>query len=259
MTGLVAGRGVTWEVGGRAILGPLDLAIAPAECLVVVGPNGAGKTTLLRLLAGILRPSAGELAWRGTPYRRLAARELARRVAYVPQVRPVRIPLTVADLVLLGRYPHLRRFQLVPDRGDFAAVRRALEQVGIVALAERRLDELSGGERQAAFVAAALAQEAELLVLDEPTAHLDARHRREVAGILSRLARQMGRALVIATHELDLAAALADRLLALADGVPVAAGPPGEVLRAEVLERVFAAPFRPASGGERAVPLLELA
>jgi iron complex transport system ATP-binding protein len=133
-----------------------------------------------------------------------------------------------------------------------------LEQVGIAALAERRLDELSGGERQAAFVAAALAQEAELLVLDEPTAHLDARHRREVAGILARLTREAGRTLVVATHELDLAAVLGDRLLALAGGVPAATGSPAEVLRPEVLERIFAAPFRRSPGGERGVPVLEL-
>jgi iron complex transport system ATP-binding protein len=256
MTALVEALGLAWRAGNRAVLGPLDLRLAAGECLAVLGPNGAGKTTLLRLLAGVLAPSAGDLAWRGTPYGALSRRELARRVAYVPQVRPARIPLTVAELVLLGRYPHLRRLQLVPAREDFVAVRGALEEVGIASLADRRLDELSGGERQAAFVAAALAQEAELLLLDEPTAHLDARHRREVAGILTRLARERGRTLVVATHDLEVAAALADRLVALVEGRAAASGSPEEVLRSEVLGEVFAAPFTVA--GRRSIPTLEL-
>ncbi len=258
MTPLATARGLVWRAGGRAVLGPLDLEVREGECLVLVGPNGAGKTTLLRLLVGVLEPTAGALAWRGRPYAAMAPRELARRVAYVPQVRPDRIPLSVAELVLLGRYPHLARLQLVPRGEDFAAVRRALEQVGIEELAKRPLDELSGGERQAAFVAAALAQESELLVLDEPTAHLDARHRREVAELLRRLVRDGGRTLVIATHELDLAAALADRLLALREGLPVAAGVPAEVLAPATLAEVFAAPFSTVIVGGRSLPVLEL-
>jgi iron complex transport system ATP-binding protein len=255
---LLAARGLVWEAGGRTVLGPLDVEVLRGECRVVVGPNGAGKTTLLRCLTGLLRPTSGELFWEGRPFSSLSRRGIARRIAYVPQIRPSRVPLRVEEVVLLGRYPHLSALQLAPRREDFEAVEAALALVGIEELRRRPIDELSGGERQAAYIAAALAQEAELLVLDEPTIHLDARHQSELAGLLLRLKAESGRTVVIATHDLNLASLLGDRLLALSSGRVLASGTPAEVIAPEVLERLFRARFEIVRGGERPVTLLRL-
>lgn len=255
---LLAAHGLSWDADGRTILGPLDLEVRAGECLVLVGPNGAGKTTLLRLLTGLLRPRAGDLVWRGRRYAELSRRELARRIAYVPQIRPARVPLTVEEVVLLGRYPHLSALQWAPRAADFAAVDEALARVGVDELRRRPVDELSGGERQAVFIAAALAQEAELLVLDEPTIHLDARHQSDLAGLLLRLAGEAGRTVVLATHDLNLASLLGDRLLALAGGRILAAGRPAEILRTDLLERLFRARFEIVRPGDRPVTLLRL-
>jgi iron complex transport system ATP-binding protein len=243
----------------------VDLDILRGECLAVVGPNGAGKTTLLRCLTGLLRPTAGELRYEGRSFATLSRRDLARRIAYVPQIRPASIPLSVEEVVLLGRYPHLSPFQLAPRKEDFAAVDAALALVGIDDLRRRPVDELSGGERQAAFIAAALAQESELLVLDEPTIHLDARHQRDLAELLLRLLRletEAGRtaviATIIATHDLNLASLLGDRLLALSAGEVLACGTPSQILEPGLLEKLFRARFEIVRGGERPVTLLQL-
>lgn len=251
-------RGLGWRPAGRRVLGPVDLEVPAGACLAVVGPNGAGKTTLLRLIAGVLEPSAGTVEWRGEDLAALSARVRARRLAYVPQVRPARVPLSVEQLVLLGRYPYFSRWRLGPRPEDFAAVRQAAAWVGVEALLPRPLDELSGGERQAAYLAAALAQRTELLVLDEPTAHLDARHQRDLARLILRLRRDTERTVLLATHDLNLASLAADVVVALADGEIVAQGSPAEVVRPEILRQVFAAPFTMVRGGSRPVTLLEL-
>lgn len=255
---ILAARGLSWQPDRRPVLGPVDLDVLRGECLVVVGPNGAGKTTLLRCLTGLLRPTAGELRYEGRSFATLSRRELARRIAYVPQIRPASVPLSVEEVVLLGRYPHLTPLQLAPRKEDFAAVDAALALVGIEDLRRRPLDELSGGERQAAFIAAALAQESELLVLDEPTIHLDARHQRELAELLLRLAAEAGRTVVIATHDLNLASLLGDRLLALSAGRVLACGAPSQILEPGLLETLFRARFEIVRGGERPVTLLQL-
>jgi iron complex transport system ATP-binding protein len=258
VTPLLTARDLAWNAGGRSILGPLDVEVVQGECLAVVGPNGAGKTTLLRCLTGLLRPTRGRLFYGDRSFAALSRRELARRIAYVPQIRPERVPLKVEEVVLLGRYPHLSPLQIAPRSRDFAAVDEALAVVGIEELRGRPVDELSGGERQAVYIAAALAQEAELLVLDEPTIHLDARHQSDLASLLLRLKGGTDRTVVLATHDLNLASLLGDRLLALAAGRALAVGPPAEILRAEVLERLFRARFEIVRGGERPVTVLDL-
>jgi len=254
----VACRSLGWETRGRRIVGPVDLAVDAGECVAVVGPNGAGKTTLLRLVTGLLAPTAGELRLHGRPYAGLSRRELARAIAYVPQIRPARVPLTVEEVVLLGRHPHLGRLQLAPRPADYAAVGEALARVGIEALRGRPVDELSGGERQSVYIAAALAQEAPLLVLDEPTTHLDPRHQAEVASLLARIARSGHRTVLAATHDLAFAAVVAERVVALADGRVAADGPPSEILRPELLGELFGARFELAGGGARPVPVLRI-
>lgn len=246
---LLEASGLGWSAGRRRILDGIDLVLERGECLALVGPNGAGKTTLLRALVGLLPPDGGVVRWQGENLEGFSRRELARRIAYVPQVRPARVPLTVEQLVLLGRHPYLSPLRPAPSAGDFVSVREALAVVGITDLRERRLDRLSGGERQAAYIAAALAQRSgsrggELLVLDEPTTHLDPRHQREIADVLARLNRQSGLTLVFATHELNLASLLARRIVGLKDGRVVANGPPEEILTPATLMRLFDAPFR---------------
>ena len=258
MTAILAARGLAWQPDRRPVLGPVDLDVLRGECLAVVGPNGAGKTTLLRCLTGLLRPTAGELRYEGRSFATLSRRELARRIAYVPQIRPASVPLSVEEIVLLGRYPYLSPFQLAPRKEDFAAVDAALALVGIEDLRRRPVDELSGGERQAAFIAAALAQESELLVLDEPTIHLDARHQRDLAELLLKLDAEAGRTVVLATHDLNLASLLGDRLLALSAGKVLACGTPSQILEPGLLEKLFRARFEIVRGGERPVTLLQL-
>jgi iron complex transport system ATP-binding protein len=254
---LLSARGVGWEVDGHTILADLEQAVMVGECLAIVGPNGAGKTTLLRLLVGLLEPSHGSLTWGETPYSNLSRRELAKRIAYVPQSHPLRIPLTVEQMVLLGRYPYLSALRVAPRESDYQAVSTALELAGIETLRQRPLGELSGGERQSVYIASALAQEAELMVLDEPTTHLDPLHQREIASLLSRLNRQAGLSVVVATHDLNFASLLADRILALRNGTAVACETPAEMLRAERLAEVFEAPFSVVRGGDRPLTLLE--
>ena len=245
-------------MAGHEILDRIDLVLAPGECLVMVGPNGAGKTTLLRLMAGLLQPSRGELRWDGMPYTSFARKELARRIAYVPQSRPLQVPLTVEELVLLGRYPYLSPLRWAPTDDDFAAVSRAMELAGVSDLRGRRLEELSGGERQTAYVAAALAQEAEVMILDEPTTHLDPLHQRQIASLVLKLNRDEGLGVVVATHDLNFASLLAHRIVALLRGKVVAEGAPEELLQPEKLREIFQAPFSVLRPGERPVTLLEL-
>jgi len=263
----LAAKGLTWRAGERDIVGPLDLELVAGECLAIVGPNGAGKTSLLRLLAGLLEPSAGSVWLDGSPLGRLSRRAIARRIAYVPQLRPLSAPLTVEEVVLSGRYPHLEPWQWALRASDFAAVEVALSRVGLGALRDRPLDRLSGGERQSVYIAAALAQGGEILLLDEPTTHLDPRHQLEIARLLTELRsfREPPESpepiptptVVLATHDLDFAAHLATRVAALRSGKIVACDAPERVLRPEALRELFDAPFVSFRDGERAVARLD--
>jgi iron complex transport system ATP-binding protein len=219
-------------------LSELSFTIAPGEIVGVIGPNSSGKTTLIRLLTRVLEPATGEIRLAGDPIRRLAATDLARRIGVVPQGILPQFPFTVGELVLMGRYPHDpgRYFESPRDR---AVAREAMGATGVLELAELPFDHLSGGERQRAVVARALAQEPGLLVLDEPTAHLDLRYQVETAALLRRLNRERGMTIVLVSHDLNLAAEVCDRLLLLAGGRPMAIGPPEAVLDEALLASVF--------------------
>jgi iron complex transport system ATP-binding protein len=223
------------------VLSGVSFAIAPGEILGVIGPNSAGKTTLIRLVTRLLAPSRGRILLEGEPLARVSAWEIARRVAVVPQEMPPALPLTVGDLVLMGRFPHGpgRYFESAEDH---AIARRAMATTGVLGLAEVPLDTLGGGERQRAVIARALAQSPRLLVLDEPTAHLDLRYQIECASLLERLNRQCGVSILLVSHDLDLAAALCDRLLLLAGGRIARLGSPAEVLEPSLLTEVFGCP-----------------
>ncbi|HET8629246.1 MAG TPA: ABC transporter ATP-binding protein [Thermomicrobiales bacterium] len=235
---LVEARRLRFGYGARPVLRDLSLRVAHGEFVGLIGPNGAGKSTLLRLVCGALRPAAGELDFDGAPLARLSRRALARRIAVLPQSPMLPDAFTVAELVLLGRTPHLGLLQ--PEgRADFAAARRALLAAGCLDLAGRRLGELSGGERQRAALARALAQEPELLLLDEPTAHLDPGHQQELLATLGRLNREAGLTVLAVFHDLNLAAARCDRLALLHDGRAIADGPPAAVLTPPLLRRAY--------------------
>ena len=219
-------------------LSNLSVAIAPGEIVGVIGPNSSGKTTLIRLLTRVLEPDAGEIRLYGVPIGRLARTELARRVAVVPQGILPQFPFTVGELVLMGRYPHDpgRYFESPRDR---AAAREAMEATGVLELADMPLEHLSGGERQRAVIARAVAQEPRLLVLDEPTAHLDLRYQVEAAALLRRLNRERGMTILLVSHDLNLAAEVCDRLLLLNGGRAAAIGSAEAVLDEALLGSVF--------------------
>jgi ABC-type cobalamin/Fe3+-siderophores transport system ATPase subunit len=219
-------------------LGDLSFEITPGEIIGVIGPNSSGKTTLIRLLTRVLEPASGEIRLEGAPIRRLSRTDLARRVAVVPQGILPQFPFTVGELVLMGRYPHDpgRYFESPRDR---SVAREAMEATGVLELADMPLEHLSGGERQRAVIARALAQEPRLLVLDEPTAHLDLRYQVEAAALLRRLNRERGMTVLLVSHDLNLAAEVCDRLLLLNGGRAAAIGAPAAVLDEALLASVF--------------------
>lgn len=223
------------------VLTGVNLSVAAGEFLGIVGPNGAGKSTLLALMSGYLRPGAGRVELFGRPLGGWKRRDLARKVAVVPQSEVWSFPFRVSEVVLMGRTPYLGGVLALEGPEDIAAAQRALDAVGLADLACRPLDHLSGGERQMVLVARALAQEPELLLLDEPTASLDLAHQQEIFRLLTRLNSERGLTTVVVTHDLNLAALYCDRLVVLHQGRVAAEGSPAEILQASLLSAVYAA------------------
>jgi iron complex transport system ATP-binding protein len=235
----VALDGVAVSLGGRRVVDGISADVADGEWVVVIGPNGAGKTTLLRATAGLV-PYEGRIAVFGDEVRRLGRKPLARRVALVPQVPTMPPETTVGEYVLLGRTPHVSYFG-TERRSDREAVAAALERLDLGGLADRRLDSLSGGERQRATLARALAQDAPILLLDEPTTALDVGRQQQALELVDGL-RADGRLTVLcAMHDLTLAALYADRLLLLDRGRLVAGGDATEVLTQALIREHYGA------------------
>lgn len=235
---VVAVAGATMRWGQRHALKTVDLEVYEGEFVGLVGPNGAGKTTLLRLIGKLLEPSDGAVWLEGEPLAGLSQRAVARRVAMVPQRAPADFAFSVRDVVLMGRHPHLARFE-TEGVVDHAIVRDAMELTNTAELAERPIPELSAGERQRVTLARALAQRPRLLLMDEPTANLDLRHQLQVLECVQRLVQEQGLAVVAALHDLELASRYCDRLVVLHAGTIVADGRPEEVLTAARLREVF--------------------
>lgn len=231
---MLEARNLSAGYPGRAVLAGVSLAARPGRVLALLGPNGCGKSTLLRTMAGLLPPLGGEVLLNGR--RDYSPRQAAQRVAYLPQSRTAP-NITVRRLVLHGRFPYLsypRRY----GREDYEAVDRALAAADALDLADRPLPELSGGQRQKAYLAMALAQETEAILMDEPTTFLDIRHQLEVLALVRRLAEE-GRGVVLALHDLCLALTAADDVAVLGEGRLLALGGPEAIYQSKVLERVM--------------------
>ena len=230
-------RDLAFGFPGRTIGRDVSFSLADGEVLCVLGPNGGGKTTLFRTLLGLLEKHSGSIAFQGSSLENLTRREIARRVGYVPQGHAAYFAFTVREFVLMGRTAHLATFAS-PAKKDFQVVDGALESLGIAHLAERPVTEISGGERQLALVARALAQEPRLLVLDEPTASLDFGNQIRVLERLAALA-AAGIAILFSSHDPDHAFLCATRALLLAEGRVLEIGRPRDVIRPDTLERLY--------------------
>ena len=238
MTGAIGIRDLRVAMGGRTILDRVSIAVSGREHLAVIGPNGAGKTTLLRCLMRIIPATSGEIRVLGNLLGDYSQRELARVVSYVPQSDGRALSFSVYDFVAMGRFPHVDRFARMA-RADRDAVREALELTGTSSLSERVLATLSGGERQCVLIAAALAQGAQILLLDEPTTFLDPGHQARIHALVDRLRRDLGMTVIAATHDVNSAASWCDRVLALKDGAVAFVGTSAELMRDDVLETIY--------------------
>jgi ABC-type cobalamin/Fe3+-siderophores transport system ATPase subunit len=220
------------------ILEAFDLTIDAGEFLGVIGPNGSGKTSLLKLMAGLLHPQEGVVRLQGHDLSILSPREIARHVAVVPQESHVLFPFTVAELVLMGRFMHQKSWGWESAK-DLRIAFGAMEIMDVERLAQRTFSELSGGERHRAVIARALAQQAPILLLDEPTAFLDLKHQMDIYAVLKALHRDHGVTVVLVSHDLNLASQHCERLVLLHEGRPFRSGPPADVLTAEHLRMVY--------------------
>ncbi|HEU5049684.1 MAG TPA: ABC transporter ATP-binding protein [Gemmatimonadales bacterium] len=250
-----SGIAVRYDGAAERALDGVSLDVTPGELVAVTGPNGSGKTSLLRAMLGLVAREAGSATIAGVPVEAWTRGALAREIGVVTQREEIVFPLRVSESVLLGRYARLGPLSSVTER-DRAAVAAALARCDVAHLAARRVDELSGGEWQRVRVARALAQEPKALVLDEPTASLDVRHAMELFELIAELAAG-GLAALVVTHELNLAARFADRILLLDRGEAVALGAPEVVLDRELLSRVFRWPLaitRLDDGAPQVVP-----
>jgi iron complex transport system ATP-binding protein len=234
----LAAEALTLAYGERTVIEGLDLTVAAGRITAIVGANACGKSTLLRSMSRLLSPRAGQVLLDGRAVHRMPAKELARTLGLLPQSPIAPEGITVADLVGRGRHPHQRAFSRW-SRADDAAVATALEATQTTTLADRAVDELSGGQRQRVWIAMALAQQTDLLLLDEPTTFLDVAHQVEVLDLLTDLNRTRGTTIVMVLHDLNLAARYADHLVALASGRVHAVGTPAEVLTEENVRAVF--------------------
>ncbi|MCG2623254.1 ABC transporter ATP-binding protein [Arthrobacter sp. I2-34] len=251
-------RNLTLSYGGRAVLQDLTVALSPGQVSIIVGANACGKSTLLRGLARLLRPGSGTVLLDGKDIHARPTREVARVLGLLPQSPVAPDGLTVAELVGRGRYPHQGWFRQWTSR-DVEAVRAAMAATNTLQLAGRGVDELSGGQRQRVWIAMALAQETDILLLDEPTTFLDVAHQVEVLDLVTDLNRNRGTTVAIVLHDLNLAARYADHLIALKAGQVLAQGAPSAVVTEELVAEVFGLQSRiindPVSGTPMVVPI----
>jgi iron complex transport system ATP-binding protein len=238
---LLEANNISFSFGRERVLQAVSIALAAGELRAILGPNGSGKSTLLRVLLGQL-PAGGAVQWDGRDVRQCRPRELARIVAYLPQSPAFEPGQTVAETLRLGRAPYLGVFG-IESVSDAAMVRQIAEQLALADWLNRPLDTLSGGQRQRVFIGRCLVQQPRALLLDEPSTFLDLRHQIDLWKLLKQIAAEQKIGVLLASHDLNLAGAFADRLLLLRRGIAAAQGTPAEVLKAEVLSEVFETPM----------------
>jgi iron complex transport system ATP-binding protein len=247
-------RNVGFRYDGRWTLKGIDLDIRKGELLGILGPNGSGKSTLLRLMDGLLIPQEGEVRFRDTPLASRKRKGLAKEVAFIAQESVFRFTFSVMEVVLMGRAPHLGRLQFEGNR-DLEIALHSLETMNALDLAERSIHELSGGEKQRVLIARALAQEPQVLLLDEPTSFLDIKFKGEIFELLSSLNRKHGLTIVVVSHDIDLAAHYCQRIIMLKNGNLFTAGTPEDTITAPNVESVYDCPVfvdrNPATGSPR--------
>lgn len=230
-------RNLRFSYGENAVVDDVSFTLAPGEMLGILGPNGSGKSTLLRLLSGVLAPASGEVRIQGRPLSSYTRRRLGQAIAVVPQDTLIEFPFSVTEVVLMGRSPHLGGFAFEGDR-DVAVAHAAMQRTGVLNLAHRSIHELSGGERQRVVLARALAQEAGIMLLDEPGAFLDIRHTVEIYDLLQDLQRE-GRSVITVLHDLNLAALYCNHVALLKAGRLFRVGTPAEVITYAALTEVY--------------------
>jgi len=248
-------QNLSFQFGARPVLYQVSFSVAKGEVLALIGPNGAGKTTLLRTISGVLRPSAGCVRWEGVDVGHWSPARRARLMAVVPQARQLPEAFTVWQTALLGRTPYLGWLGR-PSERDRQRVQYALERTDTLDLAERPIGQLSGGEQQRVLLARALAQDTPVLLLDEPTTHLDLHHQTKLLNLTAELAHQHSLAVVMALHDLNMASIYADRVALLEGGRLQALGTPAEVLTASRLSEVYRLRLRVITHPDFGVPLI---
>ncbi len=233
----IEARHLRFRYGQQVVIDDVSLSLDSGEMLGVIGPNGSGKSTLLRLLSGVLAPASGEVRLHDRSLASYTRRQLGQAIAVVPQHTQIEFPFSVTEVVLMGRSPHLGGFAFEGDR-DVHVARAAMRRTGVLDLAHRSIHELSGGERQRVILARALAQEADILLLDEPGAFLDIRHEVEIYDLLHDLQHE-GRSIITVLHDLNLAALYCDRVALLKAGRLFRVGPPSAVITYAALTEVY--------------------
>jgi iron complex transport system ATP-binding protein len=245
---------VGFSYGETRVLKGVDLEIREGEMVGILGPNGSGKSTLLRIMNGLLKPQEGEVCVRGRSLAGLKRNMIAREIAMLAQEQHFRFDFTTLEVVLMGRFPHLRRLQFEGEK-DLEIAGKALEATDTIMLAHRSIHSLSGGEKQRVLIARALAQEPRVMLFDEPTSFLDLKHKRDIFRLVSSLNRERGLSVVLVSHDIDLAAQHCHRIVLLKDGGIHRSGRPDEVMTASNLESVYGCPVlvdqNPATGAPR--------
>jgi len=231
-------RNLNWSYGSEKILKQLNLDIQPGKFTGIIGPNGSGKTTLLRSISASLRPQKGSVLIDGRDVLTFTAKEIARAMALVPQSTHMEFDFSVEDIVLMGRHPYLKRFQQEGE-ADIEIAREAMRMTGVLPLKNRSITELSGGERQRAIVARALAQQSEIILLDEPISNLDIKHQVEILRIVKSLVQERQITVICVLHDLNLAAYYCDHLILLSNGQVYKEGSALEVLNPETIREVY--------------------